>query len=576
MQTTNNMLEKAWFTASLALVQAFVLYFLYITVEESRAFAQNPEYLNAIAGFAIAFPLILLFVRRNAKPSLTLYIAAGIAFIIALCGFYAGLQSKPIDKLSTGSISAVYILASLIIAFKAVIYAQLFIAKKAFTFAYLYQHSWRTFIVGAEAWIFTWLLFGILYLGASLFKIIGISLFSELLDESYVVIPIFTLSFSFAINYFQSSEKVADTIAMVLQSLIKFVLPLVSLIIIGFALSIIFTGIGTLWEDGPGSVLILWLQALALFFVNTVYMGTQKDIPYKSWLHNLILVSIAFLPIYSLLATYGLWLRIDQYGLTPSRGFGMLVNLLISAFSFSYFVAIVKARTNWFLIKNKINVGLGIAVVIVCILVNSPILSMQVWSTHSQMARLDMSEPISDEDMRFFKNNLGASGYNALLDISDSMLALDLSYEKRLEGIFINYSFARNFDENKETLEYEKSYKTLPTDIDIPIEIMNETFDESYRGQDVVFIQSDLDGDGIKDYVALIDLTYRANEFIWTYENDKWLKTTASLLTSQDSLTIKQLFVEPSAISIEMQEPRFKHLKIGDAVLYVPPKRKED
>lgn len=576
MQTANNILETPWVTASLALVQAVVLYFLYITVEESRDFAQNPEYLNAIAGFAIAFPLILLFVRRKAKPSHTLYIAAGVALVIALCGFYAGLQSKPIDKLSTWSISAVFILASLIIAFKAVIYGQLFVAKKAYTFGHLYQHSWRTFIVGAQAWIFTWILFGILYLGASLFNIIGIILFDELLDEPYITIPIFTLSFSFAINYFQSSEKVADTIAMVLQSLIKFALPFVSLIIIGFVLSMIFTGIGTLWEDGPGSVLILWLQALALFFVNTVYMGTQKDTPYKPWLHNLILVSIAFLPIYSLLASYGLWLRIDQYGLTPSRGFGMLVNLLISAFSFSYFVAIVKARSNWFLIKNKINVVLGIAVVIVCILLNTPLLSMQVWSTYSQMARLDVSKPMSDEDMRFFKNNLGAPGYNALMDIRDKMLVLDISYDKRLQGIFINYSYSRNFGKNEETIEYEQSYKTLPANLTIPPEIVEATFTERYEGQDVVFIQVDLNGDNNNDYIALIDLPYGASEFIWTFENDKWKKSNATLIKTRDSVDIEKFFIDPSTLSIEVQEPQFKQLKIGDAVLYIPPKKNEN
>ncbi len=572
MRSTNNFLEQPWVTAVIALAQAFVLHFLYITVEESRAFAQYPEYLNALAGFVIAFPLIFLFIKRNANPRHILYISLSVALVIALCGYYAGLQSKPIDKLATSSITFVFILCSLIIAFKAVIYAQLYVANKPYTFGNLYQNSWRTFIVGLEAWIFTWLLFGILFLGAALFEIIGITLFSDLLNESYITIPIFTLSFSFAINYFQSSEKVADTIATVLQGIIKFALPLIVLIIIGFALSIIFTGIGTLWEDGPGSSLILWLQALALFFVNTVYMGTQKETPYKPWLHTLILIGIAFLPIYSMLATYGLWLRIDQYGLTPARGFGMLVNLLISAFSFSYLVAIIKAKTNWFLIKNKINVVLGIAVVVVCILLNTPLLSMQVLSTHSQMTRLDLSKALSNVEMGFFKNNLGASGYKALESIRDRMLALDISYDKRFKDVFVNYRYSRDFAPDAETQNLDKSYKTVPANIQVPSMIIEATFDDNYNGQDVVFIQIDLNGDAIDDYISLIDASYGELAFIWTFSNDTWSRNSAAIIEASDSLDIDQFFIDPNLLPVNVEEPQFKQLRIGDAVIYVRPK----
>lgn len=578
MTQHKTVIEKSWFTLLTALVQAAILYFLYTVVDESKAFAQYPEYLNMLAGATIAFPLILLFIRRGAAPQKALLIAIASALVIAFCGYYAGLQSKPIDKISTSSITSVYVLCSLIIAFKVMIYAQLYLSNQKYTFSNLYQHSWRTFIVGLESWIFTWLLFGILFLGAALFNIIGISVFSDLLDEAYITIPVFTLSFSFAINYFQNSEKVADTIASVLQAIIKFVLPLIAVILIGFAVSMLFTGIGSLWEDGPGSLLILWLQALALFFVNTVYMGTQKSSPYSKVLHKLVLTGIAFLPVYSVLASYGLWLRIDQYGLTPSRGFGMLVNLLIATFSFSYFVAIVKEKSNWYLLKNKINVFVGVAVVIICILLNTPILSMQKWSTYSQMSRLDLTQTIEDYDMRFFKNNLGASGYEALAAIKPEMLKIDISYEKRFNDVFVNWSYNNNYNNENTNDDANNAfdYFTLPKDANVPQEIINATFNKTYRGEATIFIKTKLDNSDLGQWVSITELPYTRNQKIWSFENGNWVATDAKLSSAYNNIQLEQFFVDPSSVEISVEEPRFKHLKIGNTVLYAKPVVSED
>lgn len=577
MRTHIQLIERPLFTALMALIQAFILYFIYVSVEQNYAFAQYPEFINSLAGFALAFPLILLFIRRKADPKRAIGFSLLAAMIIALCGYYVGIQSKPIDKIMSSHIVSVFIVCALIIAFKTVIYAQLYIAKQAFSFANLYQNSWRTFVVGLEAWIFTWLLFGILFLGAALFKIIGVDVFTTLLAEAYFTIPIFTLSFSFAVSYFQRSEKVADTVALVLQTIIKFVLPLIAIILIGFALSMIFTGVGSLWDDGPGSLLILWLQVLALFFVNTVYMGTQKAPPYAPWLHKLILSGIAFLPIYSILATYGLWLRIEQYGLTPPRGFGMLVNLLVTAFSFSYFVAIIKARSDWFLIKNKINVALGLALVIVCILLNTPLMSMQIWATKSQMARLDLSEPVADNDLRFFRNELGASGYWALRNIKAQMLAIDISYEKRLNDIYTPIrSGASNYVETdpvetEESSLNKRAFKTMPTGVEVPTVIIEATFNEDYRGQGAVFIKLDINADGVDEYLAIIDLRYRTNEYIWILEEGIWSSISANLSSPKGSIEIDQFFVDPSSLRIELEKPSFNHIRIGNSVIYVNP-----
>ncbi len=571
MSCSRSYIEHPVFTATMALVQATILHFLYLAIENNWNITQTPEYLYSFTGFTVSFPFVLLFIRRNANAGRVIILSLATAIVITLCAYYTGIQSKPVDKVVAYTIFSVYIFCSLIIVFKAVIYSQLHLSNQAYSFANLYKNSWRTFIVALEAAIFSCLLFAILYLGAELFDVIGIFLFSDLLVKSYIVIPIFTLSFSFAVNYFQTSEKVADTIAMVVQTIIKFILPVVALILIGFAISIIFTGVGTLWEKGPGSTLILWLQALALFFVNSVYMGTKKTLPYKSSLHNLTMLGIAFLPLYSILASYGLWLRVDQYGLTPSRGFGILVNLLISAFSFSYLAAIITAKTKWFLIKNRINQILGISVVLVCILLNSPILSMQKLSTNSQITKLIEKQLVLDADLWFFKRNLGSHGYLALQGVKEKMLLTDISFEKRLNEIFSKSNFYSAAHHEAKTNAGQFEYKTIPENTKIPKVIIEKTFsDNSYR-MEKIFIQLDINNDSVKDYIVITNNNYNHNHHLWLLVNDKWVSRPITLKSPTDSVEIDQLFVDPNSITIDIEKPKFNHVRLGNSIIFVSP-----
>lgn len=559
------------FTFALASLQAMALYFIYIAVEHKTAFALKVNWVNANAAFAIAFPLILLFIRRNTASIQVLAISFTAAAVIALCGYYAGTQSMPADKLSYGSITFVLVNCSLIVAFKVIIYAQLFLCGKKINFANLYTESWRTFVVGIESWIFTWILIGILFLGANLFRIIGINFFLDYLQEPYVNIPIFTISFAFALNYFQQSEQFADTVAKIIQVVIKFLLPVVAIILIGFACSIVFTGVGTLWEGGPGSVLILWLQALALFFVNSVYMGTEKEPPYSLLLHKLVLVGIAFLPVYSFLASYGLWLRIDQYGLTPFRGLGMLVNILISVFSFTYFVAIVKQHSKWFLIKNKINVYIGMGVALVCILLNTPILSMQYWSTKSQISRLDTSVSISDEDLRFFKRSLGRSGYIYLDSLKESMQAIDISYQKRFERAYQNYSFnPRDHDAPTQWITKD-DYLTYPSGLTIPESIVSKVFEDDPQIINALFLQVDLDNNGEMEFVSIIKKNFSTITKVWFRTNNSWEHVHARTDKVYRNVDFEQFLIEPTKFEITTKQATLNYIQIGESIIYLQP-----
>ena len=200
-----------------------------------------------------------------------------------------------------------------------------------------------------------------------------------------------------------------------------------------------FTGLDKLWQTGNGSSLVLWLQVLTLFFVNTVYQYAADQRPYKIVIHRLVFFGIALLPIYSVIAAYGIWLRVEQYGITVGRCWAILVCLLLACFSFGYLVGIVKKRDAWQQVQSKVNIVMGVVILIFMLLVNSPVLNFQRVSTESQIARLNEGDvSIEEFDYYYFSSNLGRQGYLAMQKLQAQIQSTHPEQAMIIERMYVN------------------------------------------------------------------------------------------------------------------------------------------
>ncbi len=173
-------------------------------------------------------------------------------------------------------------------------------------------------------------------LWAALFKVIQIDFFDDLFAKQWFYYPTLSLAFAFGIIIFRNQAGVIDTITRIQQALMKFLLVILALVSVLFMLALPFTGLTPLWKTGHGSLLILCLQALMLFFLNAVYQADAESRPYPLWLHRAIYAAVALLPVYSLIACYGLMLRVEQYGWSVSRCWGLVLWAILALFSVGY------------------------------------------------------------------------------------------------------------------------------------------------------------------------------------------------------------------------------------------------
>ncbi|MEL0654563.1 DUF4153 domain-containing protein [Pseudoalteromonas issachenkonii] len=560
------------FIIILAVFQAIALTLLYSSIENNVWPATSPTLLVSLITFSMSFPLLMLMTvnKNNIKTSLLLILP--FSLLLSLLGAYVGFQQEPQEYVSNNTLMSVFIFTSLIAGFKGLMYIQQFGSSENVSYSRLFKLSWRNFIIFGECWLFVLIFWGILNLGAALFDILDIEFFSELLRNEWFWIPTLTLAFAFASVIFRKLLNIEDNIAFLLQTLIKFLLPVLSVISLGFLATLPFTGLNKLWETGSGSLLVMWLQVLTLFFVNTVYKDDSSVRPYHMLLHRLVFISVALLPVYSVISAYGIYLRVEQHGLTVDRCWGILIWFLLACFSFSYLVGIITKRDNWLEPLSKINIVMGWAVLVSMLAVNSPLLNFQSLSTNSQIARLDADKvTIEKFDYYYFEHSLGRQGYLAMQLLKQKIETSHPEQYAIIDRMYVNNEFALTLEHTVD--DFIERSVFWPSQALIPQGLIEAVFSEqhfydrnSLKEHTYYFIGMDLNKDDELDFIVIDENNGNTTAYFWLFDMGKWRSRYMNVENPEEIRFLKNM-IDNNELSLI--EPEYSNLKIGDVVFKV-------
>ena len=560
------------FIIILAVLQAIALTLLYSSIENNVWPATSPTWLVSLITFSMSFPLLMLMTvnKNNIKTSLLLILP--FSLLLSLLGAYVGFQQEPQEYVSNNTLMSVFIFTSLIAGFKGLMYIQQFGSSENVSYSRLFKLSWRNFIIFGECWLFVLIFWGILNLGAALFDILDIEFFSELLRNEWFWIPTLTLAFAFASVIFRKLLNIEDNIAFLLQTLIKFLLPVLSVISLGFLATLPFTGLNKLWETGSGSLLVMWLQVLTLFFVNTVYKDDSSVRPYHMLLHRLVFISVALLPVYSVISAYGIYLRVEQHGLTVDRCWGILIWFLLACFSFSYLVGIITKRDNWLEQLSKINIVMGWVVLVSMLAVNSPLLNFQSLSTNSQIARLDADKvTIEKFDYYYFEHSLGRQGYLAMQLLKQKIETSHPEQYAIIDRMYVNNEFALTLEHTVD--DFIERSVFWPSQALIPQGLIEAVFSEqhfydrnSLKEHTYYFIGMDLNKDDALDFIVIDESNENISAYFWLFDMGKWRSRYMNVENPEEIRYLKSM-IDNNELSLV--EPEYSNLKIGDVVFKV-------
>ncbi len=565
MEVKENLPQKLM--VLIALIQGLCLLFLHQAIEIGFWPNHQPQWLFALYSVAFIWPIMLLLSLKPGNSATVVKYTAPFALLSAVLGYYVGSQATPIEHVRYDSLLFGYIFTMLIATFKALMYSQQMASGDGLNYSSLFRWSWRNFLTVALALLFAGSFWMILMLWGALFNAIGIRFFRDLFQDPWFYYPAIALANGFGVVIFRRMTHIIDTITRLQQALMKFLLVVLVLVSILFLFALPFTGLDPLWESG-GSALILWMQALMLFFVNAVYQDHPDQRPYSLWLHRFIYFGIALLPIYSAISFYGLSLRVDQYGWSIDRCWAFLVWFLLALFPLGYWWGIAKRRDNWLVQLNSVNVVVGLVVLAAMLLINSPLLDFRKIVASDQLERIvDNKIDIDTLDVYYFRSKLARPGYEALMKIKEEYGETHPALVLRIDQSYQNHRSSEPASKKEDFLAALKVLSGQPSQT-LLTAIYEQESKSSWKLRDTrqFYLRPvDLNQDGKEDYLLVARRLNYIDVKVYYYKDEHWQSKylSASQLIHGDQ---QQDFIDAlTSGEIILKQPEWQILEISGA-----------
>ena len=542
--------------------QGIALFLLWRALENQVWPSQTPAINFPLWTFVLFWPALMLLSMDKVNLMRSLKATGLFSAVLVLLAVYVGWQASPHGEFPIESLLFIAIVTGLIACFKGLMVCQQWIGQAPRTYDALFTFSWRNFLVVALAGAMTMGVNLILFLAAELFSVIGIDFFHELVRKDWFLFPVLSVAFGVGVLIFRRLVGVIDSITSLLEGLMRLLLPLIAAIVVMFLGALPFTGLMPLWETGNGTALLLWLNAFTLFFVNAVYQ-TGRGLPYPVIVHRLLSPAIALLPVVSALALYGLYLRIDEYGLTVSRCWAATVFLILVLFSAGYAWCIVRRRTAWPRHLGRVNTVMGWVVLAVMLLVNSPVLDFRSISLTSQLARVEAGEiELREFDFHFAKHHLARPGFLEMQALIEEFKDFDPELVQSIREPVRRMPGKTRLDEIWDRIIYRPESFEAPGGLREAIWRSGPGYPDSY--DECVLVRVHLDADGEPEYVLLAkERDYdRVHAWRYSFDSDAW---------HSQKLVLHPDFPEGTDLAetlrngeIEPVIPRFRNLRIGE------------
>lgn len=303
----------------------------------------------------------------------------------------------------------------------------------------LHGYIWKNTITVVLTLLVSGLMWGILSLGAGLFKLIGIDFFYELFFRHEIFMYLANgLIVAIGVLISRTHPKLIITVRNLLSLTVKGLLPLLSFFALIFIFSLPFTGIEALTDKWSSATTLLTTMSLLLaLLVNAIYLssdGIDKK-PYPNLIRYIINGSLLVLPIYAILSTYYLGQRIVQYGWTPDRLWASVIVGLSLCLTLAYASAVVRKNNIWLHSLGSINKKIMWLIAVAVVLCNSPIIDPYRISVNDQINRYSTGKVSPDDlDLVMLRFDSGRRGNDALQALrSDVKFVSDPRRKLKLE-----------------------------------------------------------------------------------------------------------------------------------------------
>jgi len=228
---------------------------------------------------------------------------------------------------------------------------------------------------------------GLLSLGAGLFKLVGIDLFVAVIQDRWFAYPATCVAIVVAIHATDVQPALIRGARSLALTLLSWLLPLLSVILLGFLAVLPFISLAPLWKTHFATSLLLAAAGAVIFLINCCYQdGAAEQV--TSPIRRLagIVGAIELLPLVGL-AIWGLSLRVGQYGWSTDRILAAAAIGVTCCFAIGYAGATLPSR-GWLRRVEITNVATAWLVLALILALFSPVADPARLMVADQLARL--------------------------------------------------------------------------------------------------------------------------------------------------------------------------------------------
>ncbi|MGA4503076.1 DUF4153 domain-containing protein [Citrobacter portucalensis] len=365
----------------------------------------------------IAITSALLLTVVSFKQRALWYWMALIFVVVLAMSVWLKWQVEDSDKWRQHEVFMFYGWRLLLMAMLALPWIQysLHVSRKQTRYPHFYRQLWLNALTLLIVFVANGLFWLVLLLWSEMFKLVGIPFFSTLFfDTDWFGYVAFGLITALAVVLARTQSRLVTAVQKLLTFIATGLLPLVALLALMFILTLPFTGLEAISQRVSAAGLMSTLTLLLLLLMAIVREPQKEALPYPGALRYLIKCSLIVAPIYMLIAGWSLWVRIQQYGWTPERLYGVLVVVVLLVWSFGYLASILRRGRNPLELQGPVILGVSLLALGLLVLLSSPVIDAWRISVNSHMGLYHSGKIKPDQVSLYMLDHSGKPGRVAL------------------------------------------------------------------------------------------------------------------------------------------------------------------
>lgn len=398
------------------LLQGIIFYLLFTSLNNHGWLAAHKFIFTPLLYTSIFTPTIFISSLGHLKAVRLWGWVSFCFFITWLLGYYAIWRiGDQAPSLSMGfPVEVIFPLAIVFYIAQALVLAADSDNRRLASYPSYFEMSWKLITQVVFSGGFLGVLWAVLGLGAFLFSMIKLQFFSKLLGSLWFSFPVSTIAFAFGLHITDVRPSIVRGFRNLLLVLMSWLLPVVTLIVAGFLLSLPWTGLAPLWATRHAASLLLVAAAVLVLLINAAFQNGEVGAQIGGVLQNSTRVAAVLLTPIVVIASYALWLRVQDYGWSMDRILAAACILVAGCYAGGYLWAVF-SRGAWLARIAPTNIATAFVILSVLLALSSPLADPARLSVADLVTRLKTGKTSAAKfDFNYLKSNGVRYGMDAL------------------------------------------------------------------------------------------------------------------------------------------------------------------